>query len=111
MNDETEITILEYIKKNLKSSGTEYYDDEILMWINDAFARVYELNSKYDLFVATETSTWSDYSESNSWNERVKAFITLSSHINFDPPTSTTALKALEDARDKREFSIKCFNE
>lgn len=102
-------SILTSTKKRLGLTE-EYqpFDDDIILYINSAFATLAQLGvgPETGYSIQDESAKWSDYLGGNDRLNFVKDFVYLKVKLIFDPPTSSTVLKAYEDMIKELEFRI-----
>lgn len=90
--------------------GDDYthFDPDLIDLINNAFATLYQIgltdNGK-PIHITGHGEKWSDYITDPVY-EWVKDYIFLRVRIVFDPPSSSTLLDNLKQARDEYEWRI-----
>lgn len=102
-------SILNLIKKSLYiTEACEDFDPIIIMHINNALHdlnQIWPLNKK-GFVITDETATWFDLLDDNKDLESVKAYIWAKVKLRFDPPQSSTHIKALEDTIKEIEWRL-----
>lgn len=97
-------SILTSIKKLLGIDEADaHFDTDIIMHINAAFMTLYQLGvgpSKC-FKITTDEQTWYDFLGESGDFEAVKTYIYRKVRVNFDPPSSSFVLDAMD--RQSRE--------
>ena len=104
-----EQSILKTIRRMIgPDENYEYFDVELIIHINSAFARLCELGIGPDEpFCITGTDeTWDDFMWSGG-EERVKQYVFLSVKNIFDPPASASVMNAYKEQIEKLEWLMK----
>lgn len=105
-------SILTSVKKLCgMSEDYTYYDDDLIMYINDVFttlarlgvgpAEGFSISDKYD--------EWTDFLDEDKYPvllNKVKTYIKRKCQLQFDPPQSSTHLNALTDMIAEDEWRI-----
>ena len=105
-------SILTSVKKLCgMSEDYTYYDDDLIMYINDVFttlarlgvgpAEGFSISDKYD--------EWTDFLDEDKYSvllNKVKTYIKRKCQLQFDPPQSSTHLNALTDMIAEDEWRI-----
>lgn len=102
-------SILTTIRKMIGPSVSyDVFDTDLIVHINTAFSRLCQLGvgpvAPFKITGADET--WSDFSATD-YQEEVKQYIYLKTKMIFDPPASSTVLKAYEDQIEELEWTLK----
>lgn len=106
--------ILNDIKKLLGLHAEQVdFDQDIILLINAAFARLQQLGvgPTEGFFITDGTSTWATYLGSDPNLNNVKIFIFYSVKIAFDPPGTSFHLAALKEELLKLEVLINTYRE
>ena len=94
-------SILVDIKKYCHiASDDDSFDDELILYLNGLFRRLYTLGIGTGNFdISDDTTTWADLltSEEEKKLHDVKNYIGLRARKIFDPPTSGIQMQALEE--------------
>lgn len=101
-------SILNSIKKML-GLDPDYtpFDTDITVLINGALMVLRQLGvGETDLQIADSTATWQDFIGSRTDLEAVKTYVYLKTKLSFDPPASSTVLKAYEDLCKELEWRL-----
>ena len=102
-------SILTSTKKRLgMTEEYEAFDDDIILYINGVFATLNQLGvgPAEGFEIQDATTKWSDYLSNNKRLNFVKDYMHLKVKLIFDPPASSTILKAYEDMIKELEFRI-----
>ena len=91
--------------------GYEYFDDEIIMYINSVFLILKQLGvGPSEGFVITgESETWKDFLPNDKdrvLRESVKSYMGAKVCLQFDPPTNSTLLEAKQRIVDEIEWRL-----
>lgn len=89
----------------------EPFDMQILLHINSCFTILNQLGvGPKDLFIADESSVWSDFLVGNSEQlELVKSYIYLKVKMLFDPPSSSFVLESMQKQAEQYEWRLNVF--
>jgi hypothetical protein len=102
-------SILTSIKKLLGIDEADaHFDVDIIMHINTAFMTLYQLGvgpSKC-FKITTDEQTWTDFLGESGDFEAVKTYIYRKVRANFDPPSSSFVLDALDRQTKEDEFRL-----
>lgn len=101
------ITILSDIKK-LVGIVPDYdaFDDQLLIYINSAFATLHQLGVGPEEGFEVEADTeWDEYISTFRLNF-IKAYVSKKVRVMFDPPTSSFALDAINKQIAEDEWRI-----
>ena len=86
----------------------DYFDPDIILHINSAFARLCELGvgpKEKPFTVHDASAVWSDFDPSLELSQ-VRTYIYLSVKIIFDPPASSTIMETYKKEIDKLEYLL-----
>ena len=103
-------TILNTIKKLLGiQQEYEYFDEDIMIHINTAFATLNQLGvgPAEGFYMDDKTALWDDYITSINM-QMIKSYIYLKVRILFDPPTSSAVADAINKTISELEWRILC---
>lgn len=104
-----EESILTSIKKLLGiSEDYTQFDTDIIIHINSVFSILHQLGVGPDdgFEIADETTIWEDYTEDLALISSVKTYIYLKVRSYFDPPTSGTAVDAINQQIKELEWRL-----
>ena len=111
-----ELTILQSVKKQI-GIVPEYdaFDDQLLMFINAAFATLHQLGvGPEEGFLVEADTDWDDYISTERLNF-IKSYVYMKVRVMFDPPSSSFALDALNKQIAEYEWRInsevECYGE
>lgn len=101
-------SILLSIKKLLGMEGDyDCFDTDVIIHVNTALAILSQLGVGRDSFYITGvTEKWEDFTDYHHKIEFMKTFVYLKVKLIFDPPASSTAVKAMEEAAKELEWRI-----
>lgn len=102
-------SILTSTKKRLgMTEEYEPFDDDIIMFINSVLATLTQLGvgPSRGYSIQDASAKWSEYLGDNERLNFVKDYVYLKVKLIFDPPASSTVLKAYEDMIKEYEFRI-----
>ena len=83
-------SILDSTKKLLSIPlESDYFDHDVLMYINSAFSTLKQLGAKIpsDFYVSDSTSTWDDIGGNPDVIPHIRSYVYLKVRMIFDPPT------------------------
>lgn len=102
-------SILTSVKKML-GIAEEYahFDSDIIMHINSVFAILTQLGvgPKEGFFIEDDTTSWSDFIQSNSLLNPVKSYMYLKVKLLFDPPLSLSVIESINRLISELEWRI-----
>lgn len=86
----------------------EYFDTDLIIHINSAFARLCELGvgPEQPFYITGTEETWDEFTD-RSFCERVKQYVYLSVKNIFDPPSSSSVMNAYKEQIEKLEWLLK----
>jgi len=101
-------SILDSVKLGLGGITEEYtaFDTQIMMYINMAFQRLYQLGvgpTDAPFKITDGSETWDEFIDDDSM-EMVKADIILRVKLMFDPPGSSYGIEAVKDQIHEYEW-------
>lgn len=106
-------SILDSIKKQLGiESDYEYYDQDIMLCINSAFAVLNQLGvgTKECFEIEDNTTLWDCFSEDKGLLALVKQFVCAKVRLQFDPPLNGTIIELLNQTVKEMEFRISLYH-
>ena len=93
-------SILNSVKKkvNLEVSSTEF-DDEIIDYINSAFATLHQLGIGpiQGFRITNASTTWESFLQGDYRFNSVKELVAKKVRLAFDPPSTSFHIKAMQD--------------
>lgn len=91
-------SILVTVKNSLGiPSGTEAFDDTLIMEINAALSTLRELGvGEGDLIIANDEDEWADFLGDATNLEDAKLYICRKVRLSFDPPQNSFLVSAIE---------------
>lgn len=102
-------SILFHVKKTLgvDESVTEY-DDEIIMSINNSISNLRQMGVGpiEGFYVVDDTQEWTDLCPDMKKFQSVKTYVSLTTRLAFDPPTSTTHNTTIKEVIKESEFRL-----
>lgn len=104
-----EESILTSIKKLLGiSEDYTQFDTDIIIHINSVFSILHQLGVGPDdgFEIVDKTVTWEDYTDDSTLISSVKTYIYLKVRSYFDPPTSGTAVDAINQQIKELEWRL-----
>lgn len=105
-----EESILATISKMLGIQVSEsYFDDDILIYINSAFNKLFQLGvgpKDKPFRITSDTETWEDFYGEISNYEDVKTYVYLYVRLIFDPPTSSFVLNSIQALMTELEWRM-----
>ena len=87
----------------------DYYNDQIVMYINSALLRLKQLGvgPSEGFVISGESETWENFIPDNAiLRESTKTYIGAKVKLQFDPPSSSSALEALNRIVDEYEWCL-----
>jgi hypothetical protein len=87
----------------------DYFDPDIIMYINNVFLSLKQLGvgPSEGFIITDENDTWIDFiPDNNILREATRAYMGSKVRLQFDPPTNSTLLKALQDNIKEYEFRL-----
>lgn len=86
----------------------EYFDTDLIIHINSAFARLCELGvgPEQPFYITGTEETWDEFADP-VFCERVKQYVYLSVKNIFDPPSSSSVMNAYKEQIEKLEWLLK----
>lgn len=86
----------------------EYFDTDLIIHINSAFARLCELGvgPEQPFYITGTEETWDEFADPG-FCERVKQYVYLSVKNIFDPPSSSSVMNAYKEQIEKLEWLLK----
>lgn len=105
-------SILTSVKK-LCGMGEDYtyYDEDIVMYINDVFTTLARLGvgPSKGFSISDDTAEWNDFLDEEEYPlllNKVKTYVKRKCQLQFDPPQSSAHLNALTDMIAEDEWRL-----
>ena len=105
-------SILTSVKKLCgMSEEYAYYDDDLIMYINDAFTTLARLGvgPAEGFSIIDSFAEWNDFLDEEKYPlllNKVKTYVKRKCQLQFDPPQSSTHLNALKDMISEDEWRL-----
>ena len=103
-------SILTSTKKYLLiDEAYEAFDQDIIMHINTVLRRLNQLNvGVQNFYITDKTATWDQFlpGEDEARYNQAKAYVYLRVRMLFDPPQSSSVMKAMEDNMREYEYML-----
>lgn len=107
-------SILNDIKKLLGvDPGYDVFDQDIIVGINTAFNRLWELGIGPATGFSIEggSEEWTSFDLGVNTIHNLKSYVHLRVRLLFDPPTNASLLTALQQQVEKLEWTLNVFHE
>lgn len=104
-----ETSILRSVKKVLGvDPDYDVFDQDIIMHINSIFSVLHQIGASphQNFMISGPEETWEDFLQGRHNAQMVKTYIFLRVRLLFDPPTTSFAIKALEDQYKELEWRL-----
>lgn len=101
--------ILTSVKKMIGiDESYDAFDDQIVLFINSAFATLRQLGvgPENGYRIEDDTEDWDDYLGDTLMLESVKPYVALKVKLAFDPPTSSIVLDAMNRNISELEWRL-----
>lgn len=100
-------SILESVKKMLgNGEGYDYFDPELIMFINSVFSTLYQLGVGPAFSITGSEEKWTDYTDNQVVLGFIKPYIFRKVKVTFDPPQSSFVLEALNKQIAEDEWRL-----
>ena len=103
-------SILNSVKKLIGGIPADYksFDDQVIDYINNVISTLSDLGIQEadTFFVTDEIDEWTDFIKDKRLLGFVKIYISQKVKLNFDPPTSSIAVEALQKSIAENEWRI-----
>ena len=101
--------------KQVLGLGADYtpFDQSIILHINSIFGVLHQLGvgPEEQFFIIDETSKWESFVGDTNKINMVKTYMYLRVRLLFDPPTTSFAIKAMEDQIREFEYRLNTISE
>lgn len=102
-------SILTSIKQmlNINEEDTNF-DTDIIIHINSVFSTLKQMGvgPEEKFRIVDDKSIWSDFTEEDYDYDEVKTYVYLKVKKIFDPPVSSSVMKAMDDEIDELEWRL-----
>lgn len=101
-------SILTSVKKVLGiAEEYEYFDTDIIMHINSVFSILGQIGQNLPpaFVIFDKNAVWADYI-SDARLEMIKSYVCMKVRLLFDPPTSSSAMTAMQNLISEFEWRI-----
>lgn len=99
--------IFQTIKKMIGFEGDyDAYDIDILVQINVAFETLYQIGLEQEVDEITKETEWSDLEVESPVLSMIKNYVYMKVRHAFDPPASSSVMKAIEDQIKEMEWRL-----
>lgn len=102
-------SILRSVKKMLGvADGDNFFDEELIMYINSAFAVLTQLGvgPAEGFSIQDESSVWTDFVSDMTIVELTKSYMKLKVRLLFDPPTSSSVMDSMNRMISEYEWRL-----
>lgn len=101
--------------KQVLGLGADYtpFDQSIILHINSIFGVLHQLGvgPEDQFFIVDETSKWESFVGDTNKINMVKTYMYLRVRLLFDPPTTSFAIKAMEEQIREFEYRLNTISE
>lgn len=107
MNDKSILTTL----KSMLGVPEEVssFDEELIAAINNAFSNLKQLGvgpANTSFVIESKAETWGEFSTTNNLYSMVKTYIYLKTRLQFDPPSNSFLVEAINNQIRELEFRL-----
>jgi hypothetical protein len=90
------------------SEDYDYFNTDLIIHINTAFSRLCQLGvgPSEPFYITDESDHWDDFISEEGHMEDIKTFIYCNVKHDFDPPTNSFLMEALERKIEKLEWLL-----
>ena len=101
--------------KQVLGLGADYtpFDQSIILHINSIFGILHQLGvgPEDQFFIVDETSKWESFVGATNKINMVKTYMYLRVRLLFDPPTTSFAIKAMDEQIREFEYRLNTISE
>lgn len=101
--------------KHVLGLGADYtpFDQDVIMHINSIFGILHQLGvgPEEPFYIEDDQATWASFIQGSTQINMVKTYMYLRVRLLFDPPTTSFAIKAMEDQIREFEFRLNVVRE
>ena len=101
--------------KQVLGLGADYtpFDQSIILHINSIFGILHQLGvgPEDQFFIIDDTATWASFIGDTNKINMVKTYMYLRVRLLFDPPTTSFAIKAMEEQIREFEYRLNTIRE
>lgn len=107
MNDKSILTTL----KSMLGVPEEVssFDEELIAAINNAFSNLKQLGvgpANTSFVIESQTETWGEFNTTDNLYSSVKTYIYLKTRLQFDPPSNSFLVEAINNQIRELEFRL-----
>lgn len=86
----------------------EYFDSQLILFINSVFPTLYELGVGPDngFEIEDESAEWAELTNDSKLLAQVKSYVYIKVRLLFDPPASSFALDSMNKMAQEMEWRI-----
>lgn len=86
----------------------EYFDSQLILFINSVFPTLYELGVGPDngFEIEDESAEWAELTNDSKLLAQVKSYVYIKVRLLFDPPSSSFALDSMNKMAQEMEWRI-----
>lgn len=101
------MSILTDVKKLVGiPESNSHFDDQIIIFTNNAFSKLYSIGVGKDKFMINKDTTWENTGFNETDVEELKAYFYVKVKLLFDPPQHSFTLSAMEKVAEEMEFRL-----
>ena len=96
--------------KNLLGIPADYleFDNSILMYINSAFAGLYQMGiGSKSSFIANSTTKWSEFTENALAIPFLQTYMYCKVRLIFDPPNNNAYTESIKKVMEENEYRLR----
>lgn len=101
--------------KHVLGLGADYtpFDQDVILHINSIFGVLHQLGvgPEDPFYIQDDSDTWSSFVQGSNQINMVKTYMYLRVRLLFDPPTTSFAIKAMEDQIREFEYRLNTISE
>lgn len=101
--------------KHVLGLGADYtpFDQDVILHINSIFGVLHQLGvgPEEPLYIQDDSVKWSSFIQGSNQINMVKTYMYLRVRLLFDPPTTSFAIKAMEDQIREFEYRLNTISE
>jgi len=100
-------SILESIKKLLGNNSDDYFDPDLIIYINSVFSTLHQLGVGPDtpFSIAGPDETWDDFQAENL-DASVKTYVMMRVKLMFDPPNNSFLIDNYKKQIEELEYRM-----
>ena len=101
--------------KHVLGLGADYtpFDQDVILHINSIFGVLHQLGvgPEEPFYIQDDSVKWSSFVQGSNQINMVKTYMYLRVRLLFDPPTTSFAIKAMEDQIREFEYRLNAIRE